>query len=121
MSDVTPITPRQRELLDMTTIASQMPVEFENGSRWDEFKGECKICGRVLPDDFVTGIVSRHGRSVAIVEAIGACPDCVVATPYDYRLHDDMRLTGLREEGWCTWMPKQTFWQRILNLLLFKN
>jgi hypothetical protein len=105
----------------MATIASQMPVVFNNGATWEEFKGECKICGKELPVEHVVGNVTRPIPSVAIVEAIGACLECRIATPYHYRLHDDMRITGLREEGWRTWMPRRSLWERMIDMLCFRN
>jgi hypothetical protein len=115
------LSSRQRELLNMSTIASQMPVAFSNGAAWEEFKGECNICGKELNDAHVLGVVKRSTPHVAVIEAIGVCGVCRVATPFDYRLYDDMRITGLREDGWKTWMPKRSILERMLDLLCFRN
>lgn len=80
---------------------------------------ECISCKRTLPDMQVHGIVARVWESVASIEAVGICHDCKLVTLYDYRLHDDMRITGLRENGWETWKTPPSllkkvkrFWQR---------
>jgi hypothetical protein len=98
-----PITQRERELLGMASVASQMPVDFANGARWVELTGECKFCAKDIPADLLRGAVTRPLRSVAVVEAVGVCADCRIATTFLYRMYDDMRLTAPREGGWQTW------------------
>jgi hypothetical protein len=96
----------------MPNIASQMPVEFDNGACWVAFTGECKFCGNDIPEKLLHGLVSRPITSVAVVEAIGVCPECRMATPFLYRMHDDMRLTGPRADGWKTWRAEPTLLER---------
>lgn len=112
-----PLSQRERELLGMASIASQMPVDFGNGARWTEFTGECKLCRKDIPPELLRGAVTRPIPSVAVVEAVGVCPDCRIATPFLYRLHDDMRVTGPREDGWRTWHPDMTWWERFKSAL----
>lgn len=113
MKGTKPISPRERELLEMASIASQMPVKFGNGACWLELTGECKFCGKPIPDALLRGMVSMPVPTTAVVEAVGVCPECRIATPFLYRMHDDMRLTGPREGGWQTWRPALTWWERI--------
>lgn len=115
--DTKPITPRERELLEMPSIASQMPVAFDSGRKWTEFKGECHFCKQEIPDELLRGSITRPLPSVAVVEAAGVCPQCRIATIYLYRLHEDMRITGPREDGWKTWRPEPTWWERLRNFL----
>lgn len=117
MDGTKPISKRERELLGMDSIASQMPVEFPNGACWTELIGECKFCRREIPDDLLRGSVTRPLPSVTVVEAVGVCPDCRIATPFLYRMHDDRRLTGPCDGGWCTWMAKPSLWERFKSLL----
>jgi len=116
MDGTKPITPRERELLEMETIASQMPIKFSNGACWTDFTGECNFCDREIPDDLLRGSVTRPLPSVAVVEAVGVCPHCRIATTFLYRMHDDMRITGPREEGWCTWKPTESLLERLQGL-----
>lgn len=111
-----PLTPRDRELLAMQPIISQFPVVFANKAVWEEFDGECSCCGKTLNREFVRGVVSRPFSGVAIVEAAGVCGDCKLVTRFDYRLHDDMRLTGRREDGWKTWYGNSTIWDRLASI-----
>lgn len=112
-----PLTARDRELLAMPSVISQFPVAFANGAVWEEFDGECSCCGKTLQRDHVRGLVARPIERVATVEAAGVCWDCKLVTRFDYRLHDDMRLTGRREDGWNTWQAKPTIWNRFVSLL----
>lgn len=111
-----PLTSRDRELLEMPSVVSQFPVAFANDAVWEEFDGECCCCGRTLSRDLVRGLVSRPVPTVAVVEAVGVCVDCKLVTRFDYRLHDDMRLTGQREDGWRTWQTTKTLLERIASI-----
>lgn len=108
-----PITERERQLLAMPTIASQLPVTFANGVSWTELTGNCNLCKKDIPADLLRGAVSRPFASVAVVEAVGACPSCRVATPFLYRLHDDRRVTGPSRRGWQTWRPEHSLRKQI--------
>lgn len=116
-SGTKPITQRERELLTKPRIANQMPVEFKNGACWVEFIGECKFCKKDIPADLLVGSVTRPLESVAVVEAIGVCPVCRMATPFLYRMHDDMRLTGPRENGWKTWRAEKPLFERVTQFV----
>ncbi|MBL1153149.1 MAG: hypothetical protein HND43_10525 [Armatimonadetes bacterium] len=117
--DTKPITEQERALLRMPSIASQFPVEIAGGVGWSEFTGECRFCKQDIPDDLLRGAVSRPLPSVAVIEAVGVCPHCKIATTFLYRLHDDMRITGPRADGWRTWRPAPTVWQRIRDFFGF--
>lgn len=107
------LTPRDRELLAMPSVMSQFPVAFANNAVWEEFDGECSCCGKTLLREHVRGLVARPIPSVAVVEAAGVCGDCKLVTRFNYRLHDDMRLSGQREDGWKTWKANPTIWDRF--------
>ena len=98
-----PLSERHLELIRMPSIASQMPVRFANGAVWSEMTGHCKSCGRLLPAEFFCGAVTRPMESVAVIEAVGACTHCKLLTQFDYRLHDDMTVTGQSDRGWARW------------------
>lgn len=89
----------------MAPIASHMPVALRGGATWDGFEGMCASCGHQIPAPLLRGQVSRPNESVAVIEAVGICPDCRIATPFLYRLHSDMRITGLKDGVWRTWRP----------------
>lgn len=98
---------RDRDLLAMPAISSQMPVTFENGAKWYELMGECKGCGHELPDNLVRGMVTRQTPHMVSVEAAGICHECKLVTRFVYRLHDDMKITGPRDGKWLTWGGKR--------------
>lgn len=109
------LTSRDRELLVMPTIISQFPIEFENCAVWEEFDGECSGCGVTLNRAHVTGCVTRPMKGVASIEAVGVCHECRLLTPFDYRLHDDMRMTGRNKDGWATWQAERSVFDRCLS------
>jgi len=111
-----PLTVRERALLAMPTIASQMPVALPGGVGWSEFTGECHFCLSDIPDELLRGSVTKPLPTVAVVEAVGVCPQCRIATTFLYRLHDDLRITGPRKDGWRTWRVRQTLWWRLRGL-----
>lgn len=108
-----PISLRERALLDSPSIASQMPVEFPNGARFLEVTANCRPCGRIIPADLFRGIITRHSAHLITLDACGVCPSCRIATPFFYRLHDDMRITGPTDHGWRTWRPNPSWWERL--------
>lgn len=115
-----PMTERARELLAMPSIASQLPVDFANGTRWEEFRGVCNGCRREIPEALLRGEVRRFSARVAIIEAIGVCPECNIGNPLFYRLHDDKRLTGPGVDGeWHVWNGRKSTFSRMLNWLRF--
>jgi hypothetical protein len=115
----TPLTARDRELLAMPTLISQFPIFFDNNVCFGKIEGVCICCGKKLRQDCVRGLVSRPIPSVAVIEAVGVCNDCKLITRMDYRLHNDKRVTGLRTDGWKTWRPAPTLWERVSAI--FKN
>ncbi len=118
MSQATkPISERERQLLAMPSIASQFPVKFANGVCWTELTATCNLCCKEIPADLLRGAVSRPVPSVVVVEAVGACPDCRVATPFLYRMHDDKRVTGPSKHGWQTWRPELSLRDRVCRWL----
>ena len=118
MSQATkPISERERQLLAMPSIDSQFPVTFANGVSVTGLTGSCNLCCKEIPADLLRGVVSRPFPSTVVVEAVGACPDCRVATPFLYRMHDDKRITGPSKHGWQTWRPELSLRDRVYRWL----
>ena len=99
----------------MPSIASQMPVQFQNGAVWEEFRAECKGCGQTLPHELVRGLLARQTPRMASIEASGVCRECKLLTRFVYRLHDDMTITGPRNGRWLTWGGKPRGWVERLR------
>lgn len=47
-----------------------------DGDDWDDWSISCDNCGKVCPDDLLTGTLTRqlHGQKVTL--AFGSCPEC---------------------------------------------
>jgi hypothetical protein len=100
MSQGQPPRPRDIELIEMPSIASQMPVEFENGNRWADFEGCCARCGQDIPSEFMRGSVIRQTPHSFTIEAVGVCVCCRAGTPFLVRMHDDASVTTLSNGVW---------------------
>lgn len=111
------LTARDLELLKMPSIETQMPIAFANGAVWTEFDGYCLGCNSKMPRDTIFGAINRPIPSTAVIEAIGVCKPCRLASRYDYRFHDDMRITGQRDDGWQTWKSEPTLAARCIRLI----
>ncbi len=118
---INPVSPRTFELLDMDTIESQFPVEFEDGGGFPMFTAYCAQCNNPIENQHLRGRVSRSERDVYTVEAAGACFACNIATPVNYRLHPDGTLTGISPDSgkWERWDKKQKagFFRSMLHSL----
>jgi hypothetical protein len=118
MQQSKPLTPREKELAAMPTIASQLPISFANGSTFDTVEGSCGRCDGTVDKGNLTGSLSHPYPAVFVLEAMAFCPDCNVFSRFDYRLHDDMRMTGKDASGkWAEWPMKYTLSARIRRFL----
>jgi hypothetical protein len=111
------ISERDRALFEMPSIESQMPVHFKNGNMFEQMDCYCSECDEAILKDCVRGEIQRPFEHVAVIEAVGACIECRLLTPFQLRLHDDMRITGLRDGKWVTWYGSSSLWDMVLQLL----
>lgn len=100
-----PVTEADRELISAPSISDQMPVTFANGAAWQALIGYCKGCGAAIAAPLFRGRISRIVDATATVRAVGICHPCKLLTRFEYRLHDDLTITGQREGQWCRWQP----------------
>lgn len=97
-------TAAEQEMLHAPSIASQLPVVFENNVRFDRIDAKCVGCGEAIPAEHLRGTITRPFPSVAIMDAIGYCESCNLLSPVHYRLHSDSRLSGRAKDGrWAQW------------------
>lgn len=111
------ISDRERELMEMPSIESQMPINFKIGSMFTEVNGYCAKCEKLVDAGLLRGVIHRPFENVAVVEAVCACLSCRLLTPLNLRLHDDMRLTGLRDGKWVTWKGSPSLWDKARGYL----
>ncbi len=101
------LSARDQELLNMATIAEQMPLQFDNGFRWTTLACNCARCGEAMSDGLVKGSLNMHSPQMAVLEAIGNCPTCELYTRFLYRLYDDKRIMAPRNGTWQTWQVRK--------------
>lgn len=117
-----PLDERTISLLRMPTISSQIPIKFSNGKTLETFVGKCAGCDNTLTH--ITGSINRQFPNVAIVEAVGQCHDCLVITPFHYRIHDDLSISGKRDGKWRRWEMRTVSkrrWVEDLKRFFFGN
>lgn len=112
-----PISARDRELMVMPTIQSQLPIVFQNKTHFDQFQGKCSQCGSPIPNGLVAGQVTRPTEAVAVIEAIGACPKCKIGMRFLLRVHDDLRCSGRSGGKWVTWKARKRMGTRLKEFL----
>lgn len=69
---VNPLTCRDHELLSMYFLPSYFQVIFDNGAAWASLEGQCRGCGRPVPESRLRGLVVRanlrgHGQGINVV------------------------------------------------------
>jgi len=104
--------------MKLPTIASGFPLVFASGAHWDEFIGHCAHCHQPIAPNYLRGNIipwgPSHAVKVYVVDSLGYCPQCELLTPFRYRLHHDMSITGEKNGEWVMWPPSQpSLWVRI--------
>ena len=107
----------QRALFELETVASQLPIVFANSAEISELECQCASCNENLPEDQVRGRISWVTPKTATLSAVGNCHDCNIVTPFEYRFHDDMRVTALRNGQWVQGKFESGFVDTVLNAL----
>ncbi len=82
------------EFRAMVPIERRFPLVFRSGARWDSFEGHCGACDRAFEPRELRGTVEQPFASVFVVDALGYCEACRLLTPFLYRFHEDMGMTG---------------------------
>jgi len=98
------------DLRALPRLSSFFPIVFRTGARWNRLSGECGKCGRAIEDRDLRGEVAHPFPSVFVVSATGYCRVCRLLTPFSYRLHEDMAMTGIdrRTGEWARWEARPT-------------
>lgn len=120
MRKTRPLTPSERVMLEGPTLQSQFPIAFANGNRFTEVKAICKKCGQHGADSDTHGEVIRSFPKVAVIRGVMHCRACRLNTPFEWRLYDDHRFTGLVDGKWVQnrLVKRASRLQRILRWLL---
>jgi hypothetical protein len=82
--------------LAMPTVASQMPLRFDNGTTCSTIAGQCDACGHQMDANVLRGRLVSQSPQVIVLEAAGTCPRCDGRSLFDYAIHDDGRIERLR-------------------------
>lgn len=114
-----PLNPRDLELAQMPSIASQLPVLFANDTQLTSFSATCSRCSQELEQCCVHGSISRPTSRLAVIEAVGICRDCNLLIRYLVRVYDDFTALTPTANGWQWFHPVKTSrLDRLLRTLL---
>lgn len=116
-STTRPLSERQRELLAMPPLHSSLPITLPRGHVWNTFEGRCRACQTPIEPELLRGCITHPTPQVWVIEAVGACGHCRIATPFLYRLYDDRRIAFFTDSGWVFMDPPPTRWQLIRQRL----
>ena len=98
------------EFKALPALRDSFPLVFADGARWEALTGFCGRCSRPIEADNLKGSAharwSKLGPFVYDVRAMGYCSECQLLTPFNYRMHQDMSMTGCDSDGcWWRWEP----------------
>lgn len=110
-----PLTERELKLFRSPSIKSQLPV-VAGELTIEDLSGSCAECHGKIDEEQMFGVLSKHENGVVSMESIGVCHACNTATPFNFRFHPDGRVTGLTDEGWSEWMPKESLIDRLKSV-----
>jgi hypothetical protein len=106
----------------LPTIASQLPLVFDRGGRWNTVTGHCVVCGRKLRDEEMRGHITRQGgtyREVGqtfLMQAWGL--HCGTLSTFEYLLPPDMSMIGRRSSDGAiaVFRTQRSWWRRLLGI-----
>jgi hypothetical protein len=105
------------EFRALPTIASQFPLVFETGARWETMSGRCTKCGEPITGEALRGHVTRPFGRNFLMDAWGLCSSCETISTFRYRLLPDMTMVGRSPDGgaWSVWGPRRRlpWWRRL--------
>jgi len=110
MVDKTALSPHDLAILDEPTLASQLPVTFDNGAQWQQISSSCAECGEYIGPDAIRARLTRVIPTVISMDALAHCAFCDLWTPVRYRFRDDMSFDGRIPGGggaWGKWLPRR--------------
>ncbi len=102
----------------LPTVASAFPLLYANGARWSHFTGQCARCASAIAPALTRGSVTHPYPRVYVLDALGYCPLCRLLTPFQYRLHDDMSMTGKKDGEWRRWAGRPSALVRVWRALV---
>lgn len=111
------LTDRDRALWDGESIQAQMPIHFVNGMSLEQCITYCASCNQEITGDNFHGILDATYPKVVLLEGVGACVPCTTMTRYNFRIHDDLTITGLIDGKWQRWGSEPNWLKRLQRLL----
>lgn len=84
----------------MPLLAGQLPYLFDNGFSIERFAGGCGCCASEIGASQMRGSLTRPRHDMLVIEAIGVCERCRVATTFLLRLNEQGDYTTMVGHQW---------------------
>ncbi len=87
-----------------------LPYRFSNGARFETISARCTRCHHHIDKEDVHGELVPFNDHMVSVRAIAFCRHCTSLNRIDYRIHDDMHMSGYAPDTgeWSHWYLKPT-------------
>ncbi len=108
------MSPRIRQLLEMSTVESQLADEFGE-TAFARLGAHCAQCNRPLAAGYLRGLVIPARADVCTVEAAGVCPTCKSVTAILYQAYRDGTIRGANPARTSKAAPMHGFIRGILE------
>lgn len=88
-----------------------LPYKFPNGARFETLTARCTRCHHHIDNEDVRGEIVPFNDQMVSVRAIAFCRHCTCLNRIDYRIHDDLHMSGYAPSTgeWSHWYLKTTF------------
>lgn len=116
----TGLSDEDKALLALPPMHTHLPIVFASGYKLIEFCGECIRCKRQIEPALFRGRIDRTFERVAIIQAVGACHHCRLLTRFNYRVHDDLSITGVRDGRWRRWESRIVWTPKTIARSIFR-
>ncbi len=112
---------RERQILKQGLHFSEIfPLVTNERITYERMHGFCNVCRDPIPDENTFAAKTNPVEGVTVVEGVGLCHRCRVATPFYLRFHAQGHIDGPSpvDGRWTTWQfAKQNSQRRWWDII----
>jgi hypothetical protein len=99
MSKLRLLTKKENGVIDSGVLLRDLLPVTIGDFTMNSFVVECVMCHEVISEDRVLGDITHFGTSVAVVNAVAHCPECMMLTSLMRRIRCDERGARMEWQG----------------------